>query len=134
MTNYYDNEAIWEGDNEKLKDEYEAMEVDIMQGRSRFSLKDALEFDQKYVNKLLNGEITEAVKYQIASIHGRVCAEHLDTNTTAKSFDDFLRERLGEKKYYQYTREWLNEQGNQFFMSAGMPEMMKPSTIYRMDN
>lgn len=132
MTNYFDEVPEEKEDVYKFAGD---MECYIMQHKSRFSLNDAVQFDKDYVNELLNKDYkdpaeSEAAKYMIASIIDGLAFTLLDSNETANSWDQFLQERLGPKKYSKYIGEWLQRQGNEFFNRVGMPEEMKPSAIY----
>lgn len=129
--NYYDFEDFHEKLNKAESEENNAIECEVMMNRSRFSLKDALNFDKKFINNLLkNDRLSKVQKHWIASMHNRVCEEYLDSNNTSKSFEEFLQERLGKAKYEKLVSEWLRQQGNEFFQRVGMEEEMKPSSIY----
>lgn len=130
---YYDSDKYYEGLTHEENYEHMDIEIKVGEGRSRFSLEDALNFDKKFVNDLLNKDkLSKVEKHWIASMHNRVCEEYLDHCKTSKSFDEFIQERLGEKKYKQLVGEWLQRQGNEFFQRVGMEEEMKPSAIYFM--
>ena len=130
---YYDSDKYYDSLTDEENYEHMELEYKVGEGRSRFSLEDALDFDRKFVNELLNKEsLSKVEKHWIASMHNRVCEEYLDSCRTSKSFDEFVQERIGQKKYQQLIGEWLRRQNNELFQRVGMEEEMKPSAIYYM--
>ena len=96
-------------------------------------MKDALDFDRAFVNEILNKDsLSKVDKHWIASMHNRACSEYLESTQTSKSFEEFVKERLGKKTYDKLVNELLQRQGNEFFQRTGMEEEMKPSAIYFM--
>jgi len=136
MTNYFDRSQLDLAEaNEDIYNEYERLMGIHYQNRSRYSLDDALAYDQKFINELLNTEgknwtEEEAIKFAIASIFDQVAFEYQEVNETSCKFDNFVQNRLGPVKYATLIREWLGMQTNEFMNRVGMPEEMKPATIY----
>lgn len=132
--NYYDMDDYYENLSESENDKHCELEEEVMSHRSRISLEDALKYDREFVNKLLNkDQLSKVEKHWIASMHNRACEEYLEMNRTSKSFDDFVHERLGDKKYQKLVSEWLQMQGNEFFHRAGMDKELKPGAVYFMN-
>ena len=130
--NYYD-EDFYEGLTEDERNEDNELECRVMENRSRYSLEDALKFDKTFINDLLNKDVlSKAEKHWIAVMHERVCDEFLGSNRTTKSFEEFMKERVGERKYENLVSEWIRQQGNEFFQRVGMEDEMQPSAIYFM--
>lgn len=133
MSDYYnfgDEEII----EESVMAQFNEMMREYDYKRPRYqTLEEALNFDKEFINKLLNLDDlaeNEAAKAMIAEIHDRTVFEFTQTNEIAKSFDDFIQERLGDEKYNRLIMEYLQRQGNEFFQGVGMEEMMKPGAIY----
>ena len=98
------------------------------------TLADALEYDKKFINQLLNrGD--EPAKAAIAYIVEYDLWECVENNKVNKSFSDFMQAFYGEKKFAACMHAWLTKEGNEFWARAGMPQEQKPiSTILLMPN
>lgn len=121
--NYCDIDDYYENLTEEEETEQNRLEHKVVENRSRFFLKDALEFDKSFVNELLNKDnLSKVEKHWITSMHNRTCEEFLESNETSKSFEKFVQERLGKKKYEKLVAEWLKMRGNEFFQRTGMEE------------
>ena len=130
---YFDFDKYYGGLSEDEEIKNSKYEYRIGANRSRESLADALEFDKKLFNEILNKDNLDKVdKHRLASLALRSMNEFLETTRVNKSFEEFMRNRLGEEKYMQYVTEWLRERNNDFFQRVGMEQMMMPSSIYFM--
>ena len=121
MTNYFDFDDCPEND-----DTY-----DRIMNRSRFSLAEACEFDEDFVNRILNKTVLdEADKYNIATVVSNAMYQLLDSNQVSKSFDDFIHEVMGDEWYTNITAKWLQRFGNQWAIEAGVPELINNKGVY----
>lgn len=133
MRDYYDFD-IDETVDDIAMDNLEKMRIENLANRPRMgTLEEAYDYDEEYLNTLLNledlGE-NEAAKAMIASLHERAVYDLINANEIACSWDEFLRDRLSEEKYNKLMSEWLQMKGNEFSQKVGLEDEMKPASIY----
>lgn len=124
MTNYFDfDDRPWNDDT-----------CDREQERSRFSLKDATEYDEKLFNKILNKDtLTDADKYNLASILTWYTAELMNHMETTKSFEEFTIEVNGKEWFDNMARAWLRRKSVEMAKNWGCPELANTKGVYFVD-
>lgn len=121
MINYFDFDDCPENE-----DTY-----DRIMNRSRFSLAEACDFDEEFVNRILNKAVLdEADKYNIATVVSNALFQLQDSNQVSKSFDDFIREVMGDEWYNNITAKWLQRFGNEWAKAVGVPELINNEGVY----
>ena len=133
MRDYYDFDEDESVDFADEK-EFAKMKAETFENRPRYgTLEDAFDYDEEYVNYLLNledlGE-NEAAKAMIACLHERAVCQLVDLNEISCSWDEFLQARLGEKEYNKLMGQWLQMRGNEFMQKVGLEDEMRPASIY----
>ena len=114
MKDYFDFEDRMEND-----DTYERYE-----NRSQWSLKDAIDYDYDFLNKILNKDVLDdADKYNIASVAGSYMFQFKDHVETTKSFEDFTIEVMGQEWFNNMSGKWLARKSREMAKHFGMPEM-----------
>lgn len=107
--------------------------VDRMQERPRFYLKEALEYDKQYVNKILNHEnLSIKDKVNIADVVSYLSNELLNTTETTKSFEDFTIEIMGREWFDNMIAKWLQRKNNEMAAKLNCPELFNPKGIFFM--
>lgn len=98
------------------------------------TLEDALDFDKKTINQLLNrGD--EAAKCAIGRIVDAIFFEYAESNRVNNDFYKFAETFYGEKKFNACMKAWLTSVGNSFWERAGMPQEQQPiSTLLMFPN
>ncbi len=117
MRDYFDFDIEDVPDNDDTWERFEH--------RSRFSLKEILDYDRDFINRILNREkLTEADRYNVT----RVIAEHffhyLDSTMTLKGFEEFLIEVNGREWHDSMMKAWLRRKGAEMARNTGCPEFM----------
>lgn len=121
MTDYYNT------DDRPMNDDT----YDRMENRSRFSLKDALEYDQELFNKILNKPmLTGADKYNLAAIFAQCSSEYMESAKISKEFEEFLIEVNGKGWYDNMMRSYLQRQGRDIAKRLNCPELANNKGLY----
>ena len=114
MTDYFDFE-----DRVENEDTYERLE-----NRPRFDLKEAIDYDYAFLNKILNKDHLEASdRYNIASVTGGYMFQFQDQMKTMKSFEEFTIEVMGKEWFDNLCSKWLARKSRDIAKQFGMPEM-----------
>ena len=89
------------------------------------TLQDAMAYDAKTINELLNrGD--EAAKCAIAHIIMAMQFEYVESNKITNDFETYLKSYYGENKFQEAMNTWLIAKSNEFFENVGMSEAKKP--------
>ena len=88
---------------------------DREENKPRTTIKEAADYDKRFVNRILNKTIpTEADKYNIARVVEWFDYELREINDTAVAFERIVRETLGEDVYEALTKKYLDEKMKAF--------------------
>ena len=103
--------------------------------RSRFSLDEALDFDKKMLNQILNTQnIGEADRFNIASIYQNVADEYLNTCATSKEFEEFLIEVNGKEWCDNMMKKYLARKSRQLAKDWNCPSIANTEGVYIYNN
>ena len=123
---YMDKEIEWEDKHDDIKR--------IMEEGPKTSLKERLEFDLRMINEILNREeLEECDKRTIAAITMSISDGLKTTAKSAKDWEDFLVEVLGEEKMRNLTKAFFKRQIREINKKFGIPEPAANSGIIRFD-
>lgn len=121
MRNYFDF------DDRPINDDT----IDREENRSRFYLSEALEYDRKYINRILNkSELLDADRFNISSVVSLLSFEFEDSAKTSKEFEEFLIEVNGKEWYDNMSRAFMQRKMNEFALNVGAPEMFNGRGMY----
>ena len=107
---------------------------DRMENRSRFSLQDALEYDQELFNRILNKPLlTGADKYNLAAIFAQCASEYMESSKISKDFEEFLVEVNGKEWYDSMMKSYLQRQSREMSKNLNCPELANNKNLYFYD-
>lgn len=123
---YMNQDIEWEDKHDDIKR--------IMEECPKTSLKERLEFDLKMINEILNREeLEECDKRTIAAITMSMSHGLKTTVKSAKDWEDFLVEVLGEEKMRNLTKAFFKRQIREINKKFGVPETVAGSGVIRFD-
>lgn len=132
---YYDQENIERFLQPNVIEQLMYLNSQIYENRPRMAtVEEVYQFDMDFLNDLLNRkdlQRNDAVKYTIASLHQNAVETLVQINNTSRSWDEFIMRKIGPAAHSNFMREWLNEQGQEFFSQLMPEEDQEPAKIIK---
>lgn len=112
-------------------EEFIEVEEEYMIERPRMGLlEDVAAYDRDYINRILNGTISDVEKKMIAAVVYNWQYDALESNFTSRSFEAFLVSVNGKEWYDKMMSGWIRRKGAVFAKQVDCPEMMPPGVFF----